>query len=408
MDDVLYRHRPHGGSALAVPPSSFDLPALPLLHRIKGQLPAEQKAECSLAVPPTDTCRELLPVEQRKGQMQDQPPPSSHTHHVLATSGCEGDALADSQHPPSAVYGEQQEAERLTNSTPDITMITSLDQSLLSPQTHTDRVQSGKQGEEPWMQRCQGVYLSGVQSRDFHTPKRIRWTHFLSVPLCSAEDQAAFRKLKKAIFRRAPRTVPETAFGSEAKFHITLCMVRLKASEVDRALGAIRECMPTMQKILQDSGCVVGGRLEVPFEPGLAMFADTDVDDKETRVIFRDLARGSGARFALERIAALYIQSFVATGLPVSPLSAILPLHATVVYVRHAINEKRAMKPVDGRRVLKALSAWPPSTSCTTHLHLSVLGTTAPDGYFQCALKVPVLSEADQTEGPDVAHSLQG
>jgi hypothetical protein len=245
---------------------------------------------------------------------------------------------------------------------------------------------------------ARGVYLRDSLHANPQS-NRIRWTHFLSIPLRSAEDQAAFRKLKEAIFRRAPRIVPDKAFGSEAKFHITLCMLRLKGggADLERAREVLRTCMPTVRTILHEAGCIEEGKVVIPFEPGLAMFVDQSVDDDKTRLLFRDVARGSRARSALERIAALFTQSFQDAGLTTSLLSTVLPLHATVVYVRYAVNSKRPFKPIDGRRVLKALAEWPASTSSTPDLHLSVLGKTAPDGYFHCAMRVLVVAAEGAT-----------
>jgi hypothetical protein len=224
--------------------------------------------------------------------------------------------------------------------------------------------------------------------------KRIRWTHFLSVPLQSAEDQQEFLRLKRAILERLPGAVPEAAFISQAKFHMTLCLVQLNDDEATaKAREVIKGCIPEMRESLQESGCVQGGRLLVPFAAGLATFPGRNVS--RARVVFRNPSPGCSARSALQDIAKMFIRSFEEAGVTCSSQSEV-ELHATVINVRYA-GGKDGGTPIDAAPVLDAFSDWPARTYATPELHLSVMGAPAPDGNYPCAMRVPVVAEAGES-----------
>jgi hypothetical protein len=231
--------------------------------------------------------------------------------------------------------------------------------------------------------------LSGKSQHSKRKRKRIDWTHFLSVPLRSAEDQQNFMHLKTAILEQLPGAVPEAAFISKAKFHITLCLLQLRTDEaMAKAVEVINECRPAIRGKLHQAGSVKDNKLLVLFAPGLMTFPDCDAS--KAQVIFRNPAPGSEARYALQDVAKMCISDFEKAGVTCSS-QAEIALHATVINVRYASTKKRLGAPIDARPVLNTFSAWPACTCTTPDLHLSAMAAPAPDGYYPCALKIPVV-----------------
>ena len=220
-------------------------------------------------------------------------------------------------------------------------------------------------------------------------PKRILYSHFMSVPLNGDAERVDFQTLKTAIVKNYSATVGPDAFIRGAKFHYTLCMLKLPdAQAVAQARGVVDSCGPELRRIAAECGQIQEGQLCLQFENGVHTFEGRD--PAQTNVVFRRPAPESSAAKILQQLGKTLIRAFEEAGLVCSALSD-LQLHATLVKGARKYGDK---KRFDARELLEAFREWPGSEARVQALHMSMLGSgTEDDGYYKCAHRVPLVQD---------------
>ncbi|GAB6028446.1 activating signal cointegrator 1 complex subunit [Chamberlinius hualienensis] len=214
-----------------------------------------------------------------------------------------------------------------------------------------------------------------------------RPTHFISIPLTSAEIKENFEKFKSEILEtcdQASRISP-ILFQEPEKMHLTTgVLVLLNENERQRAVQVLNRCGDIIKRNLQ------GNRLLIEI-CGIACMND---DPTEVNVLYGQVTCKEGPPSVLQHLADDLVDEFVKEELMVKQYDSV-KLHATLMNTSFAKNaqvstDSKIARTFNAKEIFEKFKNFRFGECDVPEIHLSQLHTKGPDGYYKDTCKVHV------------------
>lgn len=211
--------------------------------------------------------------------------------------------------------------------------------------------------------------------------KKIKPTHFLSVPLNDGHIIMKFNEFKAHVLSLNARGIDNTIFQTPSKMHLTLGMLLLlDDAERNLAIEALDHCKEHIIKPIVEKYGKISLRIQ-----GVDIMND---DSAETRVLYGKISKSDEG---LQEIANKTMEYFNGLGIA-SKWTGNIKLHVTLMNIKYKYSKEelptKFTDTFDATEILKAHKDTFFGEITMKQIHISQLHTISSNGYYQATSKI--------------------